>query len=113
MGRPGSGTGWSGSWVVGRAGLDPKRVERILDCCHAVHHISLALKALALDEGQRDATYRALRHQLRAGQSREVVATLRTMAAGQPEDSDVWVEIEFLRKHEPHLRYDWFRYRGR
>jgi hypothetical protein len=23
------------------------------------------------------------------------------------------VEIEFLQKHEPHLRYDWFRYRGR
>ena len=100
-------------WVERRVGLDPKRVERILDCCHAVHHISLALKALALDEGQRDATYRAMRHQLRAGQSREVVATLRTMAAGQPEDSDVWVEIEFLRKHEPHLRYDWFGYRGR
>jgi hypothetical protein len=100
-------------WVERRVGLDPKRVERILDCCHAVHHISLALKALNLEESQRDATYRALRHQLRAGRSREVVATLTTLAAGQPADAAVWVEIDFLRLHEPHLRYDWFKYRGR
>ena len=100
-------------WVERRVGLDPKRVERILDCGHAVHHISLALKALGLEESQREATYRAMRHQLRAGRSREVVATLTTMATGQPADSEVRVEIEFLRKHEPHLRYDWFRYRGR
>ena len=32
--------------TIERAGLDPKRVERVLDCCHAVHHISLALLAL-------------------------------------------------------------------
>ncbi len=100
-------------WVVGRAGLDPKRVERVLDCCHAVHHISLALQALGLPEGERTATYRALRHQLRAGQSRDVVATLRKMAEGQPADSGVWTEIEYLNKHEAHLRYDWFGYRGR
>jgi hypothetical protein len=100
-------------WVVGRAGLDPKRVERILDCCHAVHHISLALQALGLPEGERTATYRTLREQLRAGRSREVVATLRTMAEGQPVDSVVWTEIEYLNKHEAHLRYDWFGYRGR
>jgi hypothetical protein len=100
-------------WVVGRAGLDPKRVERVLDCCHAAHHISLALQALGLAEDERTATYRDLRHQLRAGRSRDVVATLREMAEGQPADSGVWAEIEYLNKHEPHLRYDWFGYRGR
>jgi hypothetical protein len=35
------------------------------------------------------------------------------MAQAQPADSGVWVEIEFLDKHEAHLRYDWFGYRGR
>jgi hypothetical protein len=100
-------------WVVGRAGLDPKRVERILDCCHATHHISLALQALGLSEEERAATYRALRQQLRAGRSRDVVATLRKMAEGQAADSGVWTEIEYLNKHEAHLRYDWFGYRGR
>jgi hypothetical protein len=99
-------------WVERRVGLDPKRIERILDCCHAVHHIGLALKVLDLEESQRDATYRTLRHQLRSGRSREVVAALTTLAAGQPADSEVWGEIDFLHRHEPHLRYDWFKYRG-
>ena len=100
-------------WVIGRAGLDPRRTERILDCCHAAHHVSLALQALGLPEAQRAEKYRALRHQLRAGRSREVVAALRRMAQAQPFESAVWVEIEFLDKHEAHLRYDWFGYRGR
>jgi hypothetical protein len=100
-------------WVIGRAGLDPKRTERVLDCYHAAHHVSLALQALGLPEAERTATYRTLRHQLRAGRSREVVATLRRMAQAQPMDSGVWVEIEYLDKHEAHLRYDWFQYRGR
>jgi hypothetical protein len=100
-------------WVVRRVGLDARRTERILDCCHAVHHISLALQALGLAEAERTATYRTLRHQLRAGRSRDVVAILRTMAEGQPLDSEVWTEIEYLNKHEPHLRYDGFGYRGR
>jgi hypothetical protein len=100
-------------WVIARAGLDSKRVERVLDFYHAVHHVSLALQALGLAEAERTATYRTLRHQLRAGRSREVVATLRSRAEGHPPDSPVWVEIAFLDKHEAHLRYDWFRYRGR
>jgi hypothetical protein len=100
-------------WVIGRAGLDPRRVERVLDYYHAAHHVSLALQALGLSEAERTATYRTLRHQLRAGRSREVVATLRRLAQAQPFDSGVWVEIEYLDKHEAHLRYDWFRYGGR
>jgi hypothetical protein len=34
------------------------------------------------------------------------------MAQAPPVDSGVWVEIEYLEKHEAHLRSDWFRYRG-
>jgi hypothetical protein len=101
------------AWVEQRVGLDPKRVERVLDTGHAVHHISLALKALGLSDTERDRTYQELRQQLRAGRSREVVAALRTLARGQPEDAAVWVEIAFLAKHEPHMRYDWLKYRGR
>jgi hypothetical protein len=100
-------------WVIGRAGLDPRRVERVLDFYHAVHHISRALKALGLAEAEHTATYQDLRQQLRAGRSREVVARLRELAEGEPDDSGVWTEIAFLEKHEPHLRYDWYRYRGR
>jgi hypothetical protein len=100
-------------WVIGRAGSDPKRTERIPDCYHAAHHVSRALQALGLPEAQRTATDRTLRHQLRAGRSREVVAALRRMAQAEPFDSAVWVEIEFLDKPEAHSRHDWFGYRGR
>jgi hypothetical protein len=99
--------------VEKRVGLDPKRVERVLDTCHATHHISPALKALGLSDTERDRKYQELRRQLRAGRSRDVVASLRALAHGQPEDCAVWVEIEFLHKHEPHMRYDWLNYRGR
>jgi hypothetical protein len=109
-GAPGIGNRLDG--VIGRAGLDPKRVERVLDCRHAVHHLSLALQAPGLTEPERTATYRTLRHQPRAGRRREVVATLRKMARAAPLDSGVWVAIEYLDKHEAHPRYDGFRYRG-
>src|SRR5206468_8892838 len=49
-------------WVVGRAGLDPKRIERIPDCRHAVHHISLALQVSGLSEEERATRYRTSRH---------------------------------------------------
>jgi hypothetical protein len=39
-------------WVIARAGLDPKRIERVLDFYHAVHHVSLALQSLGLSEGR-------------------------------------------------------------
>jgi hypothetical protein len=100
-------------WVVRRAGRDARRVERILDCGPAAHPISLALQALGLAEEERTAQDRTMRHQLRAGRSRDVVATPRAMAEGQPPGADVWTEIEFLNKHEGHLRDDWFGYRGR
>ena len=101
------------AWVEQRVGLDPKRIERVLDLCYATPHISLALKALVLSESERDQACQTSRQQLRAGRSGEAVATLQALAQGQPDDSEVWVEIAFLRKHEPHLRYDWFKYRGR
>ena len=62
------------AWVEERVGLDPKRIERVLDTGHATHHISLALKALGQSESERDETYRTLRQQLRAGRSGEVDA---------------------------------------
>jgi hypothetical protein len=86
-GAPGIGN--RRDWVIGHAGLDPKRTERILDRCHAAYHVRRALQALGLAEAERTATYRTLRHQWRAGRSREVVATLRKMAQAQPCDSEV------------------------
>ena len=55
-------------WVVQRVGLPAARTARVLDFCHAVHHISLALQALGLEDAQRQRLYQQCRKWLRAGQ---------------------------------------------
>ena len=39
--------------VEKRVGLAAARVKRVLDWCHAVHHVSLALGKLGLDDAAR------------------------------------------------------------
>jgi hypothetical protein len=101
-------------WVIARAKLEPARVVEVLDWCHAVHHLSLALAALGLAEDRRATEYGQLRGLLKAGKSRAVVAELEALAMGQPDDSPVWREIGYLTKHSEagRLRYDCFRCRG-
>ena len=38
-------------WVVAQVKLDPCRVVEVLDWCHAVHHLSVALAAFAAGRG--------------------------------------------------------------
>ena len=42
-------------WVVAQVKLGPVRVVEVLDWCHAVHHLSLALAGLGLAEDRRAA----------------------------------------------------------
>jgi hypothetical protein len=101
-------------WVVAQVKLEPSRVVEVLDWCHGVHHVSLALAALDLAEDRRVEQYSRFRTLLRAGQSPMVIEALQTLAAGQPEDSPVWREINYLTRHSEagRLRYNCFRYRG-
>jgi hypothetical protein len=101
-------------WVVAQVKLEPIRVVEVLDWCHAVHHLSLALAALDLAKDQRTEEYGRLRVLLKAGQSRMVIEELETLAAGQPDDSAVWRELGYLTRHSEagRLRYNCFRYRG-
>jgi len=101
-------------WIVGRAGVDPSRTARVLDFCHAAHHISLALKTLALPERRRRELYQRLRKLLKRSRYDEVVKQLERLSRREPEDSEVWVEIRYLRKHgeQGHLQYATFRRRG-
>lgn len=101
-------------WVTAQVGLEPARVVEVLDWCHAVHHLSLALQASGLSEGERSERYARLRRSLKEGRSEEVIEELGALAAGQPEGAVVWREIGYLIRHSEagRLRYDCFRYRG-
>jgi hypothetical protein len=101
-------------WIVAQVRLEPCRVVEVLDWCHAVHHLSVALAALPLAEGQRKDLYNQLRRLLKKGRSRLVIAELETLAIGEDKDSSVWREIRYLTKHSDagRLRYNCFRRRG-
>ena len=100
--------------IVRLAGLAAVPVHEILDCCHAVHHISLALAALGLDEGTRTPLYREQRTLLRNGQWRRVVEELRGLAEMDPANEKVRTEIAYLSKHGEggRLQYPAFRKLG-
>jgi hypothetical protein len=98
-------------WVVAQVGLNPLRVVEVLDWCHAVHHVSVALEALKLDKATRLGHYDHLRALLKKGKSKAVIEELEGLAEGSPADLAVWREIRYLRKHAEarRLRYDVFR----
>lgn len=102
------------AWIEQRLGLKARQVVKVLDWCHAVHHVSLALEGLGLAEKERQALYRQLRGWLKAGQTYQVTAELSLRAAGCPADAKVWTAIAFLEKHAQagHMRYGQFRKRG-
>jgi hypothetical protein len=60
-------------WVIARAKLEPTRVVEVLDWCHAVHHLSVALAVLRLTESQRKGLYKRLRGLLKEGKSQDVI----------------------------------------
>ena len=101
-------------WIVAQVGLDPCRVVEVLDWCHAVHHVSVALACLPLAEDERKELYKRLRGLLKEGKSRDVIDELEMLAVGQDEDSSAWREIRYLTKHSDagRLRYNCFRCRG-
>lgn len=87
------------AWIEQRVGLKAERVYRVLDWCHAVHHISLALHGLGLGEKERQQLYRQMRGWLKGGQAYRVTAELSVRAEGCPADAAVWTAIAFLEKH--------------
>jgi hypothetical protein len=102
------------AWVEQRVGLRAEQVLRVLDWCHAVHHVSLALEALGLPVAERQRWYRQLRGWLRQGRAYRVTGQLSLLAEGQAPDAAVWTPIRYLEGHAEagHLRYAYFRKRG-
>ena len=89
-------------WPINKPVNAPK-IHEVLDCCHAAHHISLALAALGSSSEQRMSLYREHRSLLRNGQWRRVVEELSDLAGLLDEDSKakagVLTEIAYLQKH--------------
>ena len=71
-------------WVVAQVGLEPARVVEVLDWCHAVHHLSLALQASGLPEEERTERYARLRRSLKKGRSRDVIEELEGWRRASP-----------------------------
>lgn len=100
--------------IVEQAHLEEVPIYEVLDCSHAVHHISLALSALGLSEKERRPLYREHRSHVRNGRWRRVVEELEGLAEDDPENEKVRTEIAYLRKHGEagHLKYTYFRSLG-
>ena len=101
-------------WVSKRLGLKKSQVSCGLDWCHAVHHVSLALEALAKEE-DRKRIFKKLRKWLKQGGWRKVIHDLidRMVERGLDEHAPVWTEINYLERHGEagHLDYAKFRQR--
>jgi hypothetical protein len=101
-------------WVERRVGLAAGRAVRVLDWCHAVHNLSLALSALGLPEDERLQQYTDLRSCLREGWWFLVVDELQRLGAAAGHPKDLEQPLEYLRKHGTagHLDYKSLRRRG-
>lgn len=101
-------------WVERRVGLSAKQVVRVLDWCHAVHHVSLALEALGLADKPRAHLFRKLRRWLRRGRPGLVVLELERLGEERNWPEPLEQPLEYLRKHmrARHLDYATYRRRG-
>jgi len=100
--------------IIRMAGLENVSVYQVLDCCHAAHHISLALAAIGMNDQERMPLYREHRTLLRNGQWRRVVEELTGIAELHPENEKIRTEIAYLTRHGEagRLKYPTFRAKG-
>jgi len=97
--------------IIEHAGLSDVATHQVLDCCHAVHHISLALASVGLDKEARDPLYREHRTLLRNGQWRRVVEELTELQNADEPNEKLNTEIAYLRRHGEAGRLSYVSYR--
>jgi hypothetical protein len=100
--------------MIQLAKLDGVTTHQVLDCCHAVHHISLALASLGLSSEERMPMYREHRTLLRNGQWRRVVEELSNLQDSKNPIKELETELSYLRRHGEagRLSYVSFRRQG-
>lgn len=97
--------------IIDLAGLSKVPTYQVLDCCHAVHHVSQALASLGLSREARNPLYRQLRSQLRNGQWQRVVDDLTELQNKEEPIVELETEISYLRRHGEAGRLSYVRYR--
>lgn len=99
--------------IIQLAGLESVATFQVLDCCHAVHHISQALAALGLSKEERNPLYREHRTLLRNGQWRRVVEELSELQSTTDPIAELETEIAYLRRHGEAGRLSYVYYRSK
>lgn len=87
------------AWVVARVGLEVKRVECVLDWCHAIHHVGLALAKVGLQAAEHRRVFKKLRKWLKAGKAGAVLRELRWLGQLHGVLSEMQTELAYVRKH--------------
>lgn len=85
--------------IIEMADLKGVPTHQVLDCCHAVHHVSKALASLGLDQHARMPLYRNHRTLLRNGQWRRVVEELSELQSAEKPIAELETELNYLRRH--------------
>ncbi|QDV41084.1 hypothetical protein Enr13x_73400 [Stieleria neptunia] len=85
--------------IIQYAGLTSVVTHQVLDCCHAVHHVSKAIASLGLDADVRQGLYRQYRTLLRNGQWRRVVDELAGLERVGKSATELETEIHYLCRH--------------
>jgi hypothetical protein len=99
--------------IVKQAGIpDTVKIHQVLDNCHAVHHVSLALKTLGIADEDRMPLYRQLRTRLRNGEWRSVLQELEQLVVANPEIEQLQTEVNYLQKHGEAGRLAYPTFRG-
>jgi len=100
-------------WIERVLGLDPSRLTYVLDWCHAVHHVGLAVADLGGRHEGRWRIFRRLRRHLRAGRVDLVLTELRDRGGRRREGAEIWRVIDYLDRHRAHMDYKALRETGR
>jgi hypothetical protein len=94
-------------WVVQRVGLDSKKVAYALDWCHALHHVGLALAAVALPPDEHRRVFKKLRKWLKKGQAAAVLNELERLGEKRGVLEAMKTPVAYLDKHREAGRLDY------
>jgi len=101
-------------WVASRAGLGKRKVAHVLDWCHALHHVGLALAAAGLEAAEHRRVFKKFRKWLKKGEAAGVLNELDALGKEKGVLEEMRVPVAYLDKHlaAGRLEYDAMRRRG-